>query len=237
MNLTDVFMRNLIIFLFSIITLSGCRALGFYGSYDYSLVGVSGYNLTDTVYVEDGMHYSDSLIAMQWSITNSTFLFHLTNKTDGNIEIDWRKISFISPGGGLTQANVRYNSFIPPKTSFSNPIRWNRFAPVPLINVGGYNYTVWGSARIIEIRPTYYIAVRDAWKDVLGTQFSIYFPMKIKGKEYNYRFIFEVSSLHVNQQAPKASYTVRKGEDFPDGYRTLEEIKDEGKGNIRIIKQ
>lgn len=218
-------------------TLTGCRSLGFYGRYDYSFVGVSDYNLTDTVAVEDGVHYSDSLIDIRWTIVNSTFTFNLTNNTNENIEIDWRKVSFISPAGNISRSAVEFNSFIPPKTSMNQTLRWTRFAPAAMVNMAPYNYTIWSTYRIIEIRPTYYIAVRDAWKDMLGTQFSVYFPMKIKGKEYNYRFIFEASELHVNQQAPPASYSVRKGEDFPKGYRTLEEIKNTDWGRVRVEKQ
>lgn len=221
----------------ALISLTGCRALGFYGSYDYSFVGVSDYNLTKTEPVSNSI-YTDSLISMQWSIDDGWgFDFTLTNLTNENIEIDWRKVSFISIGGSISRSAVDFNSFIPPMSSMSQRMRWSRFSPISLVNLDAYNYNIWSTYKIIEIRPTYYIAVRDAWKDVLGSQFSVYFPMKIKGKEYNYRFIFEVSELHVNQQAPRASYSVRKGEDFPEGCRTLEEIKDASHGRIRIIKQ
>lgn len=36
-------MKNLFIIALAILTLSGCRSLGFYGSYTYSFVGVSDY--------------------------------------------------------------------------------------------------------------------------------------------------------------------------------------------------
>lgn len=116
-------------------------------------------------------------------------------------------------------------------------MQWQRFTPNSLYNLERYNYTIWSTYKIIEIRPTYYIDVRDAWKEVLGRQFSIYFPMSIKGNEYNYRFIFEVSRLFVRQQKPDATYSVNKGEDFPEGYRTLDEIKRGSKEHIRIIEQ
>ena len=61
--------------------------------------------------------------------------------------------------------------------------------------------------------------------------------MSIKGNEYNYRFIFEVSRLFVRQQKPDATYSVSKGEDFPKGYRTLDEIKKGGREYVRIIEQ
>ena len=57
------------------------------------------------------------------------------------------------------------------------------------------------------------------------------------GNEYNYRFIFEVSRLFVRQQKPDATYSVSKGEDFPKGYRTLDEIKKGGREYVRIIEQ
>lgn len=215
-------------------TLSGCRSLGFYGRYDYSFVGVSDYNLTDTVAVSNSV-YKDSLISMRWAINDGWgFDFTLTNLTNENIEIDWRKVSFISIGGVISRSAVDFNSFIPPMTSMSQRMRWARFSPTSLVNLDRYNYNIWSTYKIIEIRPTYYIAVRDAWKELLGTQFSVYFPMKIKGKEYNYRFIFEVSKLNVNQQAPPASYSVRKGEDFPKEYRTLEDIKNTDWGRVRV---
>ena len=116
-------------------------------------------------------------------------------------------------------------------------MKWQRFTPNCLYNLKRYNYTIWSTYKIIEIRPTYYIDVRDAWKEVLGRQFSIYVPMSIKGNEYNYRFIFEVSRLFVRQQKPDATYSVNKGEDFPEGYRTLDEIKRGSKEHIRIIGQ
>ena len=61
-------------------------------------------------------------------------------------------------------------------------MKWQRFTPNSLYNLKRYNYTIWSTYKIIEIRPTYYIDVRDAWKEVLGRQFSIYFPMSCIGK-------------------------------------------------------
>ena len=84
-------MKNLFIIALAILTLSGCRSLGFYGSYTYSFVGVSDYNQSDTVVVQ-GNSYSDSLITMEWDLTDSRFRFDLANETDENIEIDWRKV-------------------------------------------------------------------------------------------------------------------------------------------------
>lgn len=230
-------MRNIIFILFSIITLTGCqRALGFYGSYGYDFVAVSDYNMKDTIDVANSV-YSDSLITISWDITDGWgFDFKLKNNTNENIEIDWRKVSFISPAGTIARSSVDFNSFIPPMTSLSQRMRWERFTPIPLVSLEEYNYNIWSTYKIIEIRPTYSIHVRDAWKDALGTQFSVYFPMKIKGKEYHYRFMFEASTLYVRQQAPNAQYSVEKGGDFPKGYRTIQDIKEGHKGRIRVIE-
>ena len=230
-------MRNLLLVISIILILPGCqRALGFYGSYDYSFVGVSDNELKDTLSVSNTV-YSDSLITMRWRM-DLRYLFHfdLENKTDENIEIDWRKVSFITPSGQIVRSVVDFASFIPPKSHLSDFMRWERFRPWGLANFEDIDYHVWFTYRAIEIRPTYYIEVRDSWKDFLGTRFSVYFPMRIKGKEYNYRFIFEADGLNVRQQAPNAAYSVGIGEDFPEGYRTLKEIRDGHKGRIRVVK-
>lgn len=229
-------MKNLFIIALAILTLSGCRSLGFYGSYTYSFVGVSDYNQSDTVVVQ-GNSYSDSLITMKWDLTGSRFRFDLANETNENIEIDWRKVSLIAPTQYAVRSAVEFNSFLPPKTTLSQWMRFERFVPAQLSHADRYNYNIWFTNRIIEIRPTYYIGVRDMWAGVLGTQFAVYFPLKIKGKEYHYKFIFEADRLHVRQQKPDARYSIRKGEDFPEGYRTLEEIKNGHKGRIRVEKE
>ena len=217
-----------------ILTLFGCQSLGFYGSYDYAFIGVSDYNMSDTARVENH-NYEDSLISINWSINNGWgFDFALTNKTNGNIEIDWRKVSFISPCGYMSRSTVDFNSFIPPAATISQRLRWAKFSPMPMASLEAYNYNIWSTYKIIEIRPTYYIEIRDAWKSMLGKQFSVYFPMKIKDKEYNYKFIFEVERLNVTQQAPDTIYSIRKGENFPKAVRTIEDIKRSFGGKIRI---
>ena len=212
----------------SVIFLTGCKSTGFIGSYEYGFVGVSDYNLEDTVSVEGGV-YENDMVKVSWYIGGyrNSFNLKLENKTNGNIEIDWRKVSFISPGGTLARSVIEEVTFIPPKTALEKAMRWSRFTPVSLLNVPniGYKYTIWGTWKIIEIRGTHDIIVRDAWKEILGTPFSVYLPMTIKGKEYNYRFLFEVSKLKVRQEHPDAYYEVRKGEDFPEGYRNMFEIK------------
>lgn len=219
-------MKNFIIVLFMAFALSSCKSLGFYGSYKYDFVGVTDYNLKDTVAVSKGV-YTDSLVKVNWYLNGYTLNLRLENLSDENIKIDWRKVSFIAPGGTLTRSVIDEVSFIPPRTTLDKNMRWRRFTPVALLNVPNlkYKYTIWGTWKIIEIRATHDIEVRDAWKEVLGTPFSVYLPMTIKGKEYNYRFLFEVSKLCVQQQMPNAYYEVGKGEDFPIGYRTRDEIK------------
>lgn len=227
-------MRNFLVVLFALLALTGCRSLVFRGIYQYDFVGVADYNLKDTVAVSEGV-YEDSLVKVQWYVDGHILHFQLENLSDENIEIDWRKVSFISPGGTLTRSVIDENSFIPPKTSLSKVMRWQRFTPVALLNVPRlrYKYTIWGTWKIVEIRATHDIEVRDAWKEILGTPFGVYLPMTVKGKERNYRFLFEVSRLRVWQQKPDAYYEVGKGEDFPEGYRTLEEIKETKKKNKR----
>ena len=231
---------NTVILLMIGTTIWGCQSLGFYGSYGYSFVGVSNYNMKDTVLVSNET-YSDSLISTQWTIRDGWgFDFTMTNKTDENIEIDWRKVVFISPGNTISRSSVDFNSFIPPMTSMSQRMRWARFTPTPLVSLDSYNYNIWSTYKIIEIKPTYYIEVRDAWKNVFGTKFSVYFPMKIKGKEYNYKFIFEVDKLYVKQQAPDTTYNIMKGENFPENVRTIENIKKNWKekfGRIKIAEK
>ena len=156
-----------------ILTLFGCQSLGFYGSYDYAFIGVSDYNMSDTARVENH-NYEDSLISINWSINNGWgFDFALTNKTNGNIEIDWRKVSFISPCGYMSRSTVDFNSFIPPAATISQRLRWAKFSPMPMASLEAYNYNIWSTYKIIEIRPTYYIEIRDAWKSMLGKQFSV----------------------------------------------------------------
>ena len=240
-------MKNLLIAAMALLSIAGCRALCFYGHYGYDFVGVTDNEFKDTVFTDKILTndsligrsnvYEDSLISIIWKIENNNIRYELYNKTDENIEIDWRKVAFITPGGTMTRSAVNFNSFVPPHTTMVQNMQWQRFIPNSLYNLKRYNYTIWSTYKIIEIRPTYYIDVRDAWKEVLGRQFSIYFPMSIKGNEYNYRFVFEVSRLYVRQQKPDATYSVSKGEDFPKGYRTLDEIKKGGREYVRIIEQ
>lgn len=196
--------------------LSSCGT-AYYGSYEYSFVGVTDNMLADTLSTIDG-EYEDSLITASWGFVGNLMFINLYNKTGDDIVIDWRKVSLIF-GGSMTRAAYDFDTFIPPHTSLRQQIRWTRFTPVILYSLDPYNYYGYHTYKIIEIRPTYEIEVRNSWEELLGTQFCVYMPMKINGEEKAYRFIMEATKLKVIQERPDDYYEVTEGAGFTEEAR------------------
>lgn len=192
--------------------LSSCGT-AYYGSYEYSFVGVTDNRLADTLSTIDGK-YEDSLITASWGFVGNLMFIDLYNKTDEDVVIDWRKVSLIFEGS-MTRAAYDFDTFIPPHTSLKQQIRWTRFTPVILYSLNPYNYYGYHTYKIIEIRPTYELEVRNSWARLLGTQFCVYMPMTINGEEKSYRFIMETTKLKVVQERPDDYYEVTEGTDFP----------------------
>lgn len=212
-------MKKLHIYLLTAIvtaTLSSCGT-AYYGSYEYSFVGVTDNRLADTLYTIGG-EYEDSLITASFEFSEFFVFINLYNKTGDDIVIDWRKVSLIF-GGSMTRAAYDFDTFIPPHTSLKQQIRWTRFTPVILYSLAPYNYYGYHTYKIIEIRPTYEIEVRNSWEELLGTQFCVYMPMKINGEEKAYRFIMEATKLKVIQERPDDYYEVTEGSGFPEEAR------------------
>lgn len=208
--------RQIIYAILTTIILTSCGT-AYYGSYEYSFVGVTDNRLTDTLSTIDGK-YEDSLITASWGFVGNLMFINLHNKTGNDIVIDWRKVSMIL-GGSMTRAAYDFDTFIPPHTSLKQQIRWTRFVPVILYSLSPYNYSGYHTYKIIEIRPTYELEVRNSWAELLGTQFCVYMPMKINGEEKTYRFIMEATKLKVIQERPDDYYEVIEGSGFPEGAR------------------
>lgn len=203
------------IYLLAAIVMAALSSCGtaYYGSYEYSFVGVTDNRLADTLSAIDG-EYEDSLITASWGFVGNLMFIDLYNKTDEDIVIDWRKVSLIFEGS-MTRAAYDFETFIPPHTFLKQQIRWTRFTPVILYSLNPYNYYGYHTYKIIEIRPTYELEVRNSWTRLLGTQFSVYMPMTINGEEKSYRFIMETTKLKVVQERPDDYYEVTEGTDFP----------------------
>ena len=197
-------------------TLSSCGT-AYYGTFGYSLIGSVKDESTDTASVYNNT-YEDSLIKIEWSVNDyieNFFYFKLFNKTGREIMIDWDRVVLLCQNMQLTRAYWDTDTYIPPKSSLNQRIQWRKFTPMVLHSLDKWRYYGYGTYKIIEIAPTYNIEVRNSWKDLLGTKFSVYMPMQINGEFVNYRFLFDTSKLKVLQERPDDYYEVTEGTDFP----------------------
>jgi hypothetical protein len=138
------------------------------------------------------LEYSDDFIDVVFTIGETQIGFDIQNKTDSGIKINWDELSMIYPTG--TSSRVIHSgirlmdrnapqapTIIPPNAKVSDIL-------IPSENIyylsgqyGGWNYhPLFGGDNSL------------AWND---KEFSIYFPLEIKGskKEYNFKFKINVS--------------------------------------------
>lgn len=210
-----------ILFLCCLLTISCNKKTAYYGSYSYDFIGATnGIDRTDTIFIDNTSTYEDSLIAFKCNFGETyrdLFFFELRNKTNEDITIEWPRISFFAPGNILatTAVNRDLVTYVPSKSTFKREIRFTRFSPIVAFHATD-GYCAYYTRKMTEIRPTYDIAIRNQWKNLLGTKFGLYFPMKINGEMVNYLFVFEATKLKVKQERPDADYEIGKYDQFPE---------------------
>jgi len=135
--------------------------------------------------------YSDDFIDVVFSFGNTQIGFDIQNKTDSGIKINWDDLSVIYPSGtssrvihsGIKLAdrnNPQAPTVIPPNAKVSDIL-------IPSENIYYSElYNEW------KYRPLFGGEDRLVWND---KDFSIYFPLEIKGdnKEYSFKFKINVS--------------------------------------------
>ena len=137
----------------------------------------------------NNLFYSDGFIDIAFLINKTQIGFAIQNKTESGIKLNWDEISFISPTGTASRVihsgirlidknNPQAPTVIPPNSKISDIV-------IPSENIkyeGG-----WKEGRLFEGD---YITFN-------GKEFSIYFPLEIKGvkKEYSFKFKTRVTKV------------------------------------------
>ena len=137
----------------------------------------------------DTLIFSDEFIDIKFSVLEKLIDFHIQNKTNEGIKINWDELSFISPDGTasrvnhssgirvIEKGNPQVPTVIPPNTKISDSL-------IPTKNIY-YSYD-WNAKDLFPGENK--IIYNDK-------EFGIYFPIEIKGskKEYTFKFKINVS--------------------------------------------
>jgi len=141
------------------------------------------------------LSYSDNSIDVSFIISETRITFSIQNKTDSGIKINWDDLSFVSPTGRASKIihsgvklidrnSAQAPTTIPPKSRISDIV-------VPAENIQYVNNT-WQEGLLF--------AEDSLSLSYNGIEFSVYFPLEIKGTKKEYSFTFKIS---VTQLAPE----------------------------------
>jgi len=143
----------------------------------------------------EDLAFSDDFIDVLFTIGGTQIGFDIRNKTDSGIKINWDDLSIIYPGGTSSRVihsgirlmdrnNPQAPTIIPPNARVSDVL-------IPSENIyyvsgqyGGWReHSLFGGDGL-------------SWD---GKEFSIYFPLEIKGNKQEYTFKFKIN---VSQPPP-----------------------------------
>jgi len=136
----------------------------------------------------NGLLYTDNYIDISFVVTKNQINYEILNKTDSGIKINWDDLSFVSPAGRASRIihsgvrlidrnNSQAPTTIPPESRISD-------VAIPSENIQ-YIKNGWQQGLLFEGDYVFYN----------GKEFSVYFPIEIKGqkKEYLFKFKIDVS--------------------------------------------
>jgi len=135
-----------------------------------------------------GLQYSDSDIDVGFQIEKTHIGFYLQNNTDSGIKINWDDISFVSSSGKATRVihsgiklfdrdRPQAPTTIPPMVRIEDLF-------IPSENIK-YVESNWSEESLF---PGEYAVYN-------GLEFSLYFPMEIKGAKKDYFFKFKINEI------------------------------------------
>lgn len=136
----------------------------------------------------DQLAYADNYISVLFKVGEEQIAFDLQNITDSGIKINWDELSLVYPDGSAKR--VIHNGIIlkdrdkpqavtviPPGSKISDIL-------LPTDNIDWSDiYIGW------KYSPLFGGNDRLVWND---KEFSIYFPIEIKGEKKEYRFSFKI---------------------------------------------
>jgi len=139
--------------------------------------------------------YSDNSLEVLFIVNEKQIDFRIQNKTDSGIKINWDEISIISTGGRASKIihsgirlvdrnNPQAPTFVPPQANITDIL-------VPSENIR-YGMSSWITGNLFDGDPLVYN----------GKEFSIYFPLEIRGarKEYSYKFKINVTQVSLEDK-------------------------------------
>lgn len=136
------------------------------------------------------LSYSDNYINISFIIEKTQIGFSIQNKTASGIKINWDELSFVSPTGRASRIihsgirlidrnNAQASTTIPPNSRITD-------IAIPSENIQYIN-DAWREGQLFEGNEMFYN----------GKEFSLFFPIEIKGakKEYSFKFRINVAQL------------------------------------------
>lgn len=162
------------------------------------------------------LNYSDELIRVDFTISQSDIAFKIENKTEKPMKIIWDEASFVNDGEAqkIIHKNVKYidrektqaPTVIPPK-SFVNEvvqpiddIRFNTYS------YGKHYYAYWSTKPLFPTSFNYNRSERkqmDALKQLKGKKINVYIPIVYDGQTKDYYFEFEITDINIRYSRKK----------------------------------
>lgn len=137
----------------------------------------------------NNLFFTDSNIDISFVISKNQINYEIINKTDSGIKINWDDLSFVSPSGRASRIihsgvrlidrnSTQAPTTIPPGSRISDEV-------IPSENIQFIDKD-WQQGLLFEGDYAIYN----------GKEFSVYFPMEIKGhkKEYLFKFKIDISN-------------------------------------------
>jgi len=137
--------------------------------------------------------YQDSDLRVRFSVGKGEIDFTLENKTDGPIDIDWNRISYVDAFGQahkIIHSGVKYidrAQALSPTTVPPNSKVEDMIFPSDFIYYIEGQYGGWNRRPLFPEGPGAGI--------LKGKYFSVFMPLRIKNKEREYNFRFRVAEV------------------------------------------
>lgn len=150
--------------------------------------------------------YEDDMIKSTWLVSDNSFSFSITNKTQRPIEVNWDNISYVDINGSVgrvTHKNIAYANINNPQPSIfipSGATLDDLLLPIDIL------YSVGNRNKLIPIInhnflfPCIYNSMKafnapNGAASYVGKTMQIFIPIVIDNVQYEYTFIFSIDQL------------------------------------------
>lgn len=150
--------------------------------------------------------YTDSAISIYFSIEQKNIYFSLINKSAEPIKVIWDETSVVRDNipEPIVNSNVRFDvkhlpqipSVIPPSRSIVNTItpKQNIYWDSD-IQENGYDDGCWKVYDLFPVHDWGSKSTKEAIYNSVGSTFSVYMPIVIKGEKKPYEFKFKITDV------------------------------------------